>query len=248
MIGLSRSFDLKDREESLEEIIERALRKARSEELRVIAEAVKTLADYMKTGFKETLERIESIERRIEKFEERLEEHSKILQEHARILQEHSKRLEELTNTIREHGKRLEELTRIVGELKTTIGSIGRRWGRDLEKTIIELYRHILEERGIIPEKIEKFTYEDIDGKYYVKGSKIEFDIYVHDEKVYLIEVKSHVDVEDVEWLYKRGEIYEKITGRKPDKLILIAVNIDVDAYERARNLGVEVVYGSLIT
>jgi hypothetical protein len=70
----------------------------------------------------------------------------------------------------------------------------------------------------------------------------------VHDEKVYLIEVKSHVDIEDVEWLYKRGEIYEKITGRKPDKLILIAVNIDVDAYERARNLGVEVVYGSLIT
>jgi hypothetical protein len=42
--------------------------------------------------------------------------------------------------------------------------------GRDLEKTIIELYRHILEERGIIPEKIEKFTYEDIDGKYYVEG------------------------------------------------------------------------------
>jgi hypothetical protein len=241
VIGLPRSFDLKDREESLEEIIERALRKARSEELRVIAEAVKTLADYMKTGFKETLERIESIERRIEKFEERLEEHSK-------ILQEHSKRLEELTNTIREHGKRLEELTRVVGELKITIGSIGRRWGRDLEKTIIELYRHILEERGIIPEKIEKFTYEDIDGKYYVKGSKIEFDIYVHDEKVYLIEVKSHVDVEDVELLYKRGEIYEKITGRKPDKLILIAVNIDVDAYERARELGVEVVYGSLIT
>jgi hypothetical protein len=248
VIGLSRSFDLKDREESLEEIIERALRKARSEELRVIAEAVKTLADYMKTGFKETLERIESIERRIEKFEERLEQHSKILQEHARMLQEHSKRLEELTNTIREHGKRLEELTRVVGELKITIGSIGRRWGRDLEKAIIELYRYILEERGIIPEKIEKFTYEDIDGKYYVKGSKIEFDIYVHDEKVYLIEVKSHVDVEDVEWLYKRGEIYEKITGRKPDKLILIAVNIDVDAYERARELGVEVVYGSLIT
>jgi hypothetical protein len=241
VIGLPRSFDLKDREESLEEIIERALRKARSEELRVIAEAVKTLADYMKTGFKETIERIESIERRIEKFEERLEEHSK-------ILQEHSKRLEELTNTIREHGKRLEELTRVVGELKITIGSIGGRWGRDLEKTIIELYRHILEERGIIPEKIEKFTYEDIDGKYYVKGSKIEFDIYVHDKKVYLIEVKSHVDVEDVELLYKRGEIYEKITGRKPDKLILIAVNIDVDAYERARDLGIEVVYGSLIT
>jgi hypothetical protein len=240
VIGLSSSFGLKGREEELEEIIERALRKARSEELKAIANAVASLADYMKTGFKETLEVIVSIEMRIKEIEERLEEHSK-------VLQEHSKRLEELTNAIREHGKRLEELTRVIGELKTAIGSIGRRWGRDLEKTIIELYRHILAERGVIPEKIERFVYEDRDGRYYVKGSKIEFDIYAHDEKVYLIEVKSHADVEDVEWLYKRGEIYEKIIGRKPDKLILVAVNIDVDAYERARELGVEVIYGSLI-
>ena len=63
-----------------------------------------------------------------------------------------------------------------------------------------------------------------------------------------MIEVKSHVDVEDVEWLYKRGEIYGKITGRKPDKLIFVAVNIDVDVYERAHDLGVKVTYGSLIT
>jgi hypothetical protein len=130
----------------------------------------------------------------------------------------------ELTNAIREYSKRLEELTRAVGELKIAIGSIGGRRGRDLEKTIIELYRHVLAERGVIPEKIERFVYEDRDGRYYVKGSKIEFDIYAHDEKVYLIEVKSHADVEDVEWLYKRGEIYEKITGRKPDKLILVAL------------------------
>jgi hypothetical protein len=45
---------------------ERALRKGRSEELRTIAEAVETFADYTKTGFKEMLERMESIERKIE--------------------------------------------------------------------------------------------------------------------------------------------------------------------------------------
>jgi hypothetical protein len=50
--------------EELERIIERAIKKARSEELKLIAEAVKTLADYMKTGFKETIERIEAIEER----------------------------------------------------------------------------------------------------------------------------------------------------------------------------------------
>jgi hypothetical protein len=269
--NLSTSFDLKN----IEEIVERVLRKVRSEELKLIAEAVKTLADYMKTGFKEALERIVSIEERIEKIGERLEEHSKILQEHSKrleelmliiqehskILREHSKRLEELTAIISDqnrrigeylmvllaHSKKIEELTRAISEFKITLGSIGRRWGRDLEETVIRLYRHVLEERGVIPEKIERFVYEDKEGRYYVKGSRIEFDMYVHDDRVYLIEVKSHADRNDVEWFYKRAEIYEKITSRKPDKLILIAVNIDVGAYERARELGMDVIYGSLI-
>ena len=42
--------------------IERVLRKAMSVELRTIAVDVETLADYMETGFKETLERIEMLE------------------------------------------------------------------------------------------------------------------------------------------------------------------------------------------
>jgi hypothetical protein len=48
---------------------ERALRNG-SEELRTIAKAVETLANYMKTGFKETLERLESVGRRIEEIGE----------------------------------------------------------------------------------------------------------------------------------------------------------------------------------
>ena len=223
------TFDL----EELERVIERAIRKARSEELKIIAEAVKTLADYMKTGFKETIERIEAIEKRIETIEKRMEIIEKRLEEHAIILQEHTKRLEELTRT--------------VSRLEVALGSIGRRWGRDLEKMVLEIYRHALEERGVLPEKVERFIHIDRDGKYYVKDSRIEFDIYVHDDKVYLIEVKSHAELEHVEWFYKRGEIYEKITGRKPSKLILLAVHIDEDAYARAKELGIDVIYGAII-
>lgn len=212
--------------EELERIIERAIKKTRSEELKLIAEAVKTLANYMKTGFKETIERIEAIEKRIETIEKRLEEHAIILQEHT---------------------KRLEELTRIVSRLEVALGSIGRRWGRDLEKVVLEVYRRALEERGVVPEKVERFIHIDRDGKYYVKDSKIEFDVYIHDDKVYLIEVKSHAELEHVEWFYKRGEIYEKITGRKPSKLILVAVHIDEDAYARAKELGIDVIYGAII-
>jgi len=226
---LDTTFDL----EELERIIERAIKKARSEELKLIAEAVKTLADYMKTGFKETIERIEAIEKRIETIEKRMEIIEKRLEEHAIILQEHT--------------KRLEELSRIVSRLEVALGSIGRRWGRDLEKVVLEVYRRALEERGVVPEKVERFIHIDRDGKYYVKDSKIEFDVYIHDDKVYLIEVKSHAELEHVEWFYKRGEIYEKITGRKPSKLILVAVHIDEDAYARAKELGIDVIYGAII-
>ena len=308
----------------LEEVVERVVRRARAEELRDVAEAIKTLADFMRTGFKEMLDRIDRVEKRLEAVESTLlehsksieemnktlmehskrieeltkvvQEHTKTLQEHSRILQEHSKRIEELSKRveeltkavqeqgkvlaehskrleehskrleelsrrveemnrvlmehskrIEEHSKRIEELVREVGKQGVVLGSIGRRWGRDLEKTVLELYRSVLEERGIIPEKIERFAYVDVDGRYYVKGSKIEFDIYMHNESIYLVEVKSHADVEDVEWLYKRAEIYEKLTGRKPDKLILVAIHIDDDAYARAKELGIDVIYGAII-
>jgi len=234
----------------LEEVVERAVRKARSEELKDIAEAIKTLADYVKKGFNiieehskiiaEHSKRIEEHSRKIEELSRRIEEMNKVLMEHSKRIEEQGKRLEELS-------KRIEELTREIGKQSAVLGSIGRRWGKDLEKMVIELYRHVLEERGIIPEKIEKFTYVDTDGRYYVKGSRIEFDIYIHNDKVYLVEVKSHADIEDVEWFYKRAEIYEKIRGRKPDKLILIAIHIDEDAYERAKELGIEVIYGAII-
>jgi hypothetical protein len=245
----------------LEEIVERVVRRARAEELRDIAEAIKTLADFMRTGFKEVLDRIERIEKRLEAVESILLKHSKSIEELNKTLMEHSKRLEELSKRVEEmnkvlmehskrleeHSKRLEELAKEVARQGVVLGSIGRRWGKDLEKMVLELYRHVLEERGMIPEKIERFTYVDSDGRYYVKDSKIEFDIYMHNERIYLVEIKSHADVEDVEWLYKRAEIYEKIAGRKPDKLMLVAIHIDDDAYARAKELGIDVIYGAII-
>jgi hypothetical protein len=231
--------------------------KTSADHVKTLAEAVKTLADYVQKGFGiieehskiivEHSKRIEELSKRVEEHSKKLEEHSKILQEHLKRLEELSRRVEEMNRVLMEHSKRIEELAREVGKQGVVLGSIGRRWGRDLEKIVLELYRHVLEERGIIPEKIEKFTYVDVDGRYYVKGSKIEFDIYLHNARVYLVEIKLHADVEDVEWLYKRAEIYEKIRGRKPDKLLLIAVHIDEDAYERAKELGIEVIYGAII-
>jgi len=203
----------------LEEVVARAVAKARSEEMREVAEAIKLLASYMREGFEKTF---------------------KILEEHSKRLEEHSRRLEELT-------KAVGELNVTVGELKVTVGSLGRRWGRDLERTVLELYRHALEEKGVEAGKVKKFVYTDIDGRFYRRGARIEVNVYIHDEKMYLIEVKSHAELENVEWFYDKARIVEKILGRKAEKLIVVAVNVDKEALERARELGIDVVCGAVI-
>jgi hypothetical protein len=226
--------------ERLEEVVTRAVARARSEEMREMAEAMKLLASYMKEGFEKTFAILERHSKTLEEHSKILEEHTRILEEHTRLLEEHGKRLEEF-------GRRLEELTRVVGELKVAVGSLGRRWGRDLERTVLELYRHALEERGIEPGRVEKFIYTDVDGRFYRRGARIEVDVYIHDEKVYLVEVKSHAELEDVEWFYEKAGIAERILGRKAEKLIIVAVNIDKEALERARQLGIDAVYGAVI-
>jgi len=203
----------------LEEVIERVMRRVRTEEFREVAEALKVLADYMRVGFQEV--------------NKRLEEHTKILEEHTKILME--------------HGRRLEELTKAVGELKVAMGFIGRRWGKDLESTVFELYRHALEERGIEPGKVERFVYTDVDGRYYRPGARLEVDVYIHDSKATLIEVKSHAELDNIEWFFEKARIVERILGRKADKLLMVAVNIDEEALKRARELGIDVIYGSII-
>jgi hypothetical protein len=203
----------------LEEVVARAVARARSEEMREVAEALKLLASYMREGFERTF---------------------KILEEHTQILREHSRLLEE-------HSKRLEELTRAVGELRVAMGSLGRRWGRDLERAVLERYRHALEERGVEPGKVERFVYTDVDGRFYRRGARVEVDVYIHDERMYLVEVKSHAELDDVERFYDKARIVERILGRRAEKLILVAVNVDKEALERARELGIDVVCGAVI-
>jgi len=217
----------------LEEVVERAVRRVRSEELKEMAEAVKALAEYMRTGFQEILKRLDEHDKRLSEITEILRRHEEILKRHEEILSG--------------HGKTLNELVKAVGELKVAMGSLGRRWGVDLEKTILKIYKDALESRGIEPGKVEKFIYTDVDGKYYRQGARLEIDVYIHDDKVYLIEVKSHAELDDVEWLFDKAAIVGKILGRKIERVMLVAVNVDKEAFERANQLGIDVIYGSII-
>jgi len=187
----------------LEEVVERAIRKARTEELKEVAEAIKTLADYMKTGFEAVFKAVEEL----------------------RIA------IEEMRKTYDKRLKRLE----------VTMGHLGGRWGGDLEKVVLELFKEALERRGVEAERVEKLA---------LKTDVGAINVYIHDGKGYLIEVKAVADGDDVGWFAWRAKLAaEELArqGKKVERLILVAVHIDKEALEKARQLGIDVIYGNVL-
>jgi hypothetical protein len=206
----------------LEEVVERAVRRARSEELKDIADAIKTLAEYVKKGF----DIIAEHSKRIEEHGKRLEELTKVVQEHGKVLAEHSKRIEELTKEVR-------ELSRIVNV-------VAHRFGVLSEESFREAMRYVVEEVFGVA-KVEKWVYNDAEGFVHGIPAVIEVDVVIRDREYILLEVKSRVGRGDVYELSKVGKLYEKVTGVKP-RLAIIGGFMDRGVKEMAERLGVEII------
>jgi len=213
----------------LEEVVERAVRRARSEELRDVAEAIKTLADYVKKGFDIIAEQNKIIA-----------EHSKILAEHSKRLEELSKRLEEHSKILAEHSKRIEESAKEVRDFRRTVTVIAHRFGVLSEEGFRDAMRYVVEEVFGVA-KVERWVYNDVEGFVYGIPSIVEVNLLIKDKKHILLEVKSRVSRGDVMELHKIRELYEKITGIKPRSAIMGGL-IDRGAKELAEKLGVEII------
>jgi hypothetical protein len=209
-------------------------------ELKKLREDFLTFVNIQEKRWEENEKRWIENEKRWEEVFKRFEAIEKKLAEHSNILREHSMRFDRIEERLLGHDKSL-------ARLEVVLGHFGGRWGRSMERMVLEIFREVLEERGIEPGKVEKFEYIDSDGRYYKKGARIEVDIYVHNNKLYLIEVKALAEYEDVEHFHDIAQAVEKILGRKADKMILITVDIFNDALKRAEELGIDVIYGALI-
>jgi hypothetical protein len=204
--------------DKLEEVVERAVRKARTEELKDVAEALKMLADYMKTGFEATNKSLEGLLKAVEELRKAVNEMRKTYDERFRSHEEQLKRID------------------------VTLGSIGK--GRDLENMVLEIFRKALERRGVEPGRVEKLTLEG------VEGVRLEIDVYIHDGKAYLIEVKSRAEFAHVDWFSQRARLAAEALakqGKKVERLILVDVHVDEEALERARQIGIDVIYGNVL-
>ncbi len=200
--------------------------------------------------FEEINKRFEAIEKkllehdkRLEAIEKKLLEHDKRFEAIERKLLEHDKRFEAIEKKLLDHDEKFKQIHKEVLTLRAQVGGFTSRAGRGIERLILEVYRDVLKQKGIQAEKVEKISIKDVDGRWLRRGARIELDIYIHNQDVWFIEVKSLVEPDDVEWFQTRCEIMEKVLGKKPTRKLIIAIDIFKEALERARELGIDVVY-----
>jgi hypothetical protein len=141
---------------------------------------------------------------------------------------------------LREDMNRLrEDMIRGFELVERHISALGARWGLMAEDAFRESLRGLLERE--FGSKVERWRAYDEAGMVFGYPSEVEVDVAVSDEKLILIEVSSHVRASDVLQFRRKAELYERVAGRRPDRLIIVTPYIDEKALEAARRLEIEV-------
>ncbi|MEM2363685.1 MAG: DUF3782 domain-containing protein [Candidatus Nezhaarchaeales archaeon] len=167
-------------------------------------------------------------------------------EEFAKVWSEIARLREDMIAGFKRHDEEIARLRADMMEgfnlLKRHIDALGARWGLLSEQAFREGLRSLIEkEFGF---KVEKWVRWDGEGYVHGHPSDVDVDIAVHDEKIILIEIKSHVGRSDVSTFKRKAEFYERVEGRKPDRLLIVTPYADEKALETAKQLQIEVYTG----
>jgi hypothetical protein len=158
--------------------------------------------------------------------------------------------LGEVLRRLDEHGERLvrieEELVKLREDMNKGfelvnrhISALGAKWGMMAEGAFREGLRGLLErELGL---RVERWIGFDEEGLVHGYPKEVEVDVAVKDEKIILIEVSSHARGSDVSGLKRKAGLYQRRTGRKPDRLVIVTPYADSRALEASKRLEVEI-------
>ena len=124
------------------------------------------------------------------------------------------------------------------------LGKIGSRWGVDAEYAIREFFTKMAANWGGTVEKWRrKVRLTGPEG--YVYQKTYEIDMVISNGKRFLVEVKAHSDVEDLERFLENVRFYEYSEGKDHAvKKILLTFSVDDRVVELAANAGIEVING----
>ena len=190
---------------------------------------------------------LEEILKRLDRHEDEVR---RIWQEIEKLREDMNKLREDMMKMFEKHEERFarieQELVRLREDMikgfdlvNRQISALGARWGLMSEQAFREGLRGILEkEFGV---KVERWVTKDEEGKVYGFSSVIEIDIAVKDGKTLLIEISSRMGLSDVAAFLRKAQLYERKTGIKPDRLIMVTPYAEEAAIKAAREVGVEI-------
>ncbi|PSN95262.1 hypothetical protein B9Q09_03325, partial [Candidatus Marsarchaeota G2 archaeon ECH_B_SAG-C16] len=144
-------------------------------------------------GYSEIIKRLDENERNVQE----------TIKEIKQLREDFNREIKQLREDFNREIKQLrEDFNRLSGRFEVILGRMGRRWGADLERTLLGTFKEALEKEGIEPGKVESFSYTDYDGSVTgLKGRRVQVDILVRDGKLTLIEVKAFAEREDMDHL-----------------------------------------------
>ncbi len=168
--------------------------------------------------------------------QEKLWEEVKSLREESISLRKGQEKLWEEVKSLRVGQEKLWEE---VKGIKTTLGAIGARWGIMSESAFRETLRGLLASE--LKAKVEKWTYRDDEGYVFGYPAVVDIDIVVKNGRVTVVEVTSHARASDIAALKRKAELYERITGKRVDEVVISSPFLEESAREAAERLGVRV-------
>jgi hypothetical protein len=191
-------------------------------------------------GLEEILKRLDRHEdevRRIwQEIEKLREDMNRLREDMMKMFEKHEERFARIEQEL---VRLREDMIRGFDLVNRQISALGARWGLMSEQAFREGLRGILEkEFGV---KVERWVTKDEEGTVYGFSSVIEIDIAVKDGKTLLIEISSRMGLSDVAAFLRKAQLYERKTGIKPDRLIMVTPYAEEAAIKAAREVGVEI-------
>jgi hypothetical protein len=182
-----------------------------------------------------TEQRLEELAQAQQRTEGRLEELAQAQQRTEGRLDSLAQRVEELAQA-----QKQTELTMRQGfqRMDSRIGVLGARWGSEAEEAFRAGLLEVVRELGYT---VEHYQGQDPEGFIDRRPRSYDLDVLVHDGDTVVAEVKSSAGGPDVTEFARAAELFERQTGRRVTRRILVAVVIRREAMTRAEELGVTV-------
>jgi hypothetical protein len=247
IIGLDEIIKRLDKHDAkFVEILERLDR--HEEELVRLRQDTNKLREDMIAGFKRHDEEIAKLREEMYKgFKRHDEEITKLREDMIAGFKRHDEEIaklrEEMYKGFKRHddeiAKLREDMIAGFSLVERHISALGARWGLISEEAFREGIKGLVEKEFKF--KVEKWIRFDEKGSVFGYPSQIDIDLAIHNKRIILIEIKSHIRASDVYTFKRKVEFYEIVEGKKPSRLLIVTPYAEEKALEAAMNLGVEV-------